>query len=92
MNKIKLIQDGATNYKPEIISFDKENNTKKEIDESEIENTIKDSWKELENLSSKISDIKAQLLNKPKKENVLNKFRKEEEIECNIYLLSEGSY
>jgi CRP-like cAMP-binding protein len=81
-NKLKLFNDGSLSYKPEITNFEK-GGEKKVIDESEIENNIKDSWKELENLSSKVNDFKAQLFNK--KENVLNKMRKEEEIECIYY-------
>jgi CRP-like cAMP-binding protein len=85
-NKIKLVYDNVASYTPEILAFERSNNEKKkEIDETEIENTIKDSWKELENLSSKVSDFKAQLFNKTKKEGVLNKLRKEDEIECNYY-------
>jgi len=37
---------------------------KKTIDESHIENKLKDAWKELENLGSKISQFKENLLNK----------------------------
>jgi hypothetical protein len=55
------------------------------VDETEVVNSIKDAWKELEGLGSKLSDIKAQLLNKPKtnKENLLSKIRKaDEDVEC----------
>jgi CRP-like cAMP-binding protein len=48
---------------------------KKPIDESEITNVIKDSWKELENLGSKISEFKNSLL-KPGAKNNLDVFAK----------------
>jgi hypothetical protein len=57
------------------------------IDETEVVNSIKDAWKELEGLGNKLSDIKAQLLSKPgtNKENLLAKIRKEDDgIECKL--------
>jgi CRP-like cAMP-binding protein len=48
---------------------------KKAVDETEITNVIKDSWKELENLGSKISEFKNSLL-KPGVKNNLDVFAK----------------
>lgn len=81
-NKMKLFNEASPSYCPEILTFAKNQLDKKEIDESEIVNSIIDSWKELENLSSKVNEFKAQLLGKNKKETVLSKMRKDDDIEC----------
>lgn len=57
---------------------------RKVIDESEIFNNLKDAWKDLENLSSKISDFKTNLLksNETKeKMELLDKLKKQEKEE-----------
>ncbi len=68
---LKYIDDSSKNYV----------NQKKVVDESEIINHIKDAWKELENLSIKISDFKTNLFkNNETKEKIelLEKLKKEE--------------
>jgi len=49
------------------------------IDESQINNYLKDAWKEVENLGSKVQNFKTNLFNEPLKEetttNVLNKIK-----------------
>jgi hypothetical protein len=66
-------------------------NNKKIIDETPIENNIKDAWKELENLGSELNEIKQNLL-KPKnilagvntnKLDLLNKMKNQNEDSCN---------
>lgn len=44
---------------------DNAGNAKRTVNESEIKNTVKDAWKELESLGSKINDFKTNLF-KPK--------------------------
>jgi hypothetical protein len=86
--KIEYLEGENDIKRFEYIEGDIEKN-KNTVDETEIVNSIKDAWKDLEGLGSKLSDIKAQLLNKPNnnKENILTRMKKEEEgIECNIYI------
>lgn len=67
-------------------------NSKKPIDESIIENNLKNAWKELENLGSKISQFKDSLLNKNtgsslNKQNILfSKPKSNVEVECKLIL------
>jgi CRP-like cAMP-binding protein len=73
------------------IADEEENSTmpKKAIDESVIENKLKDAWKELENLGSKISQFKETLLNKnptaaSKQNDLFGKLKTNtNEVECN---------
>ncbi len=91
LNKINLI-DKADNLTIFSLNYIDENyknyeNSRKNIDESEIFNNIKDAWKELENLSSKICDFKTNLLkNSETKEKIdlLEKLKKEEKNESNF--------
>ena len=65
-------------------------NIKKPIDESEIVNDIKDAWKSLENLGSKINDFKMNLLKtggaKTNANEIFAKMKSQEETECNYIL------
>lgn len=61
---------------------------KKIIDESEINNNLKDAWRELENLSNKISDFKNNLLkNNETKEKMelLERLKKEEKEDSSLF-------
>lgn len=74
LNKIlslKYIDETSKNFE----------NRRKIVDESEINNNLKDAWKELENLSSKLSDFKSNLFkNNETKEKMelLEKLKKNE--------------
>lgn len=73
----------AFNYLPD----DNSGTVKKNVDESEIKNTLKDAWKELENLDSKINSFKAGLFapkgTKPNASNLLTSSKPlEKEGEC----------
>lgn len=94
LNKLNLID--SIEYKDiKNLKFIKEinknyENQKKVIDESEINNTLKNAWKELENLSSKISDFKNNLFkNNETKEKMelLEKLKKEDKEESNFNFL-----
>lgn len=93
VNKINIIEKAdfrtikRLNYIEE--SYKNYENYKKIVDESEINNNIKDAWKELENLSSKINDFKSNLFkNNETKEkmDLLEKMKKEEKDDC-MFLL-----
>ena len=74
---LKYVDESCKNY----------DNHRKVIDESEINNILKDAWKELENLSSKISDFKNNLFkNNETKEKIelLEKLKKEEKADSKI--------
>jgi hypothetical protein len=91
MNKLNLIEKSefevlkGLNYIDD--SYKNFTNSKKVVDESEIQNNLKDAWKELENLSSKINDFKSSLLkNNETKEKIdlLEKLKKEEKDDSKI--------
>ena len=77
---LKYIDESSKNYE----------NRRKVIDESDIINNLKDAWKELENLSNKISDFKNNLFknNETKdKMELLEKLKKQEKEDSKkIYL------
>lgn len=93
LNKIQIIErldsENIKNLNYIDKSYKNYENSRKTIDESEITNIIKDAWKELENLSSKITDFKTNLLkNNETKEKMelLEKLKtKEKEEGKNIY-------
>jgi len=71
IKKLKFVDENSKNYE----------NRRKIIDESEITNNLKDAWKDLENLSNKISDFKNNLFkNDETKEKIelLEKLKKNE--------------
>lgn len=84
LNKIKKFD--FKNHKEEIV-----NEHKTIVDESQINNYLKDAWKELENLDAKVANFKTNIMkvNPVKSEvpsNILNKL-KEKEADCIIYFL-----
>ena len=66
LNKIQIIErldsENIKNLNYIDKSYKNYENSRKTVDESEITNSIKDAWKELENLGSKISEFKMNLL------------------------------
>lgn len=84
LDKIKKFD--FKNHKEEI-----GNEQKTIVDESQINNYLKDAWKELENLDAKVANFKTNIMkvNPVKSEvtsNILNKL-KEKEADCKIYFL-----
>ena len=68
-NEIQTLSEKA--FKHNIVSFSKHiKNNKKTIDESTINNTLKDAWKSVENLDSQLSMFKASLLGGGQKKKV----------------------
>jgi predicted Rossmann-fold nucleotide-binding protein len=62
---------------------------KKTIDESDIFNSLKDAWKELEKLSSKLNDFKSSLMNNnetKEKIDLLEKLKKTEKDQRKIFI------
>lgn len=103
IDKIEFLSRNTLEGIEDVKKFSYINNREKDanqikiiVDESQITNFLKDAWKELENIESKVQNFKTNLFKPTSKaeipSNILNKLKDKDTERNSFGLISKGSY